>query len=114
MNLRPIAALLLLAVALLASISCASGAGQITASEAFPSVDIVTHDLEEYLDAGIAPDGSPMTPEEVFSKRGNVVALRNLFLVATGEEKEALPRLSDAPQDLITTPPEDGDAPAAR
>ena len=85
--------------------SCASKAGQLTASEVAPLVDVVAGDLEDYLDAGLAPDGSALSPARAFQVRSAVVTLRNAFLVAQGGEPLEFPVFDGAPPA--------GDAPGA-
>lgn len=100
---------LLIGTALLFMPAC--NAGQLTASEIEPLVQVVVDDLDAYLDAGIRPDGSEMPPGEVFQKRGGTVILRNAVRAALGEELLPLPAL-----ELPTTegpPEEDDDKPAA-
>ena len=80
-----------LAVALLFLASCADKAGQLRADRLDPLVQIVTSDLEAYLDEGIAPDGEPLTEEQVRIRLGGIVALRNALHVAMGREREQLP-----------------------
>ncbi|MEM9378398.1 MAG: hypothetical protein AAGB93_00515 [Planctomycetota bacterium] len=91
---------LIVLLALLLS-SCAQQAGQLRAAQLDPLVRVVAADLEPYLDAGIAPDGSPMTADQVARKRGGVVILRNAVHAGMGRELEPLPTF-----DL-----EEGDAP---
>lgn len=92
-TLRPMA----LAAAMLTAVytlpACASQAGQLTATEMEPLVETVCSDLEAYLDAGIAPDGSPLGPGVAFRMRGGIVQLRNNVLVALGREPLPLPTL---------------------
>lgn len=73
--------------------SCASTAGQLAAEELAPLVESVTGDLEAYLDAGIAPDGSQLSPARTLQQRGGVVILRNAIAVARGLAPEPLPTL---------------------
>lgn len=88
---------LLFAAVLLAAVfsgpGCCSPAGQLTASEIEPLVGTVTGDLERYLDAGIAPDGSELTPEMELQLRGPAVILRNAVHTALEEPREPLPEL---------------------
>ncbi|MEO1700368.1 MAG: hypothetical protein AAFU73_23980 [Planctomycetota bacterium] len=77
--------------------SCASKAGQLTASEVAPLVDVVAGDLEDYLDAGLAPNGSALSPARAFQVRSAVVTLRNAFLVAQGEQPIPFPEFDGAP-----------------
>lgn len=111
--------LVLAVVACCMAVSCATHAGQLTASEIYPNVRLVTEDLEAYLDAGLAPDGSRLTPDEVFERRGPLIALRNACHVAMGEPLEPLPRLEPAPapepkDDDDSDAGEDGAGPAVR
>jgi hypothetical protein len=85
--------LVAVAVTLVLSFSCVSNDGQLTAEEVYPNVKVVTQDLEEYLDAGIAPDGGELTPEAIFKRRGSIVTLRNAFHEAMGQPREVLPTL---------------------
>lgn len=71
--------------------ACATQEEQLAAAKVDDTVTIVCSDLEAYLDAAIAPDGSPMSAAEVYQKRGGVITLRNALHVAMGREKEPLP-----------------------
>lgn len=78
-------------VAICVSFSCASKAGQLEADNIGPLVDVVTYDLEAYLDAGRAPDGSALSPTQIAAKRGGCVILRNAVATAQEREREPLP-----------------------
>lgn len=76
--------------------SCASRAGQVTASEGWPIVNVVTARQRAYLEAGKLPDGRPIPPAMLQMQLASLVTLRNLYLAALGQPLEELP----APPDL--------------
>lgn len=76
---------------MLALSSCAERAGQLRAASLDPLVAIVAADLEEYIDADIAPDGTPLTPARERELRGSIVVLRNVLHTAMGRDREPLP-----------------------
>lgn len=84
--------------------SCTTHAGQLTASELEPLVESVIGDLEPYLDAELAPDGTQSTAAQRFRIRGGIVALRNAVHAGLDEELEPLPEY-----ELPAVPNEVGD-----
>lgn len=99
--------LLLILLAALAVSGCATKAGQLTASNLDPAVTFVAADLEAYVDAGIAPDGTALSEVEAFRLRGSIVTLRNALHAAMGRPLEPLPKPPPALVEAITAAPED-------
>ena len=99
-NLHHIAALILVAAALCAS--CASKAGQLTASEIQPLAVRVCDQLEAYVALGIKPvseaDGNVTsrrtTPEEQTRALGDIVILRNALRAGTDQPLLPLPEFN--------------------
>lgn len=105
MNLIPnsIGRLMALAMVLLGLVyvlpACASQAGQLTATEMAPLVRTVAGDLEEYVDAGIEPDGSAMSAARQYQIRSSIVLLQNALRKALREELLPLPTLDPTATD---------------
>lgn len=103
----PIIIASLILIACVACSSCATQAGQLTASEIAPLVFDVCDDLEDYVALGITPevndDGTttsrPMTDGERFRVLGGVVALRNAIHAAVEEPLEPFP--GDEPSEPV-------------
>ncbi len=87
----PILVAFALLVGTFACSSCTSQAGQLTATEIEPLVESVIGDLEPYLEAELAPDGTQSSAAERFRIRGGIVALRNAVRAGLDEELEPLP-----------------------
>lgn len=75
--------------------ACASRAGQVTASEGWPIVDVVTARQQAYLEAGRLPDGRPIPPAMLRMQIASLVTLRNMYLAALGRPLEELPSPPD-------------------
>lgn len=89
--------IILISFALVAGLlgaSCASESAQLTAERLDPIVTIVTDDLLEYVDAGIAPDGAPLSDAKRFRILGTIVHLRNVLHTAMGRPREVQPTLA--------------------
>lgn len=70
--------------------SCATRAGQVSANEVWPSLDIVTTRQREYLATGLLPDGRPIPPAILRLQRNTITACRNVILAALGQPLEPL------------------------
>ncbi|MEM8711458.1 MAG: hypothetical protein AAGG01_10935 [Planctomycetota bacterium] len=72
--------------------ACSSSqAGQLTAENIKPLAERVTTDLEKYLDAKIAPDGSALSDARELKIRGGIEALRNAVKSGVEEPIGPLP-----------------------
>jgi hypothetical protein len=83
-------AIVLLLVALVAGCG-ATDAGRLDAAATWPLVDRLTQRQGAYVEAGILPDGSPMSVATQHVQRTSLVVLRNAWHAALGRPLEPLP-----------------------